>query len=209
MVLPAMLFFNACGPRNSERRAPRVAVSGKVVFIPPRAGESFYFDAEAGVRIARAAAIALRTNRPRLVPTDFAVARGPLRSLILEEYISPEQWADVARACGADYLVHGTIDRIGWVDPFDPSLPRCTFTLTYSVVEVARAREILRTTVSGAYPVNVIADGGVTVFAMGPDGLRERAYEYMGALLARTFYAHTISVFEVKELSQSENLAGD
>lgn len=209
IVLPAMVVSSSCMSPNRKNYPPRVVVKGKVVFIPPRDADSFYFDATGGARIARAAGETLRMNRPRLKPVDFAAARGPLRSLILEEDISPDQWAAVATAAGADYLVHGSIDRIAWFDPFDRSLPRCTFTMTYSVVAAAKAREIFRTTVSGAYPVNIIADRGVTVFEMGPEGLRDRAYHYMGTVMARTFYAHSVSIFEAKQLTQSVNFAGD
>jgi len=207
LALAALFLAAGCRSANYQRRPARVKAGGPVVFIPLRDAENFYFDAEAGVAIARAATHALENNAPRAQTVDFARARGPLRTMILEDNIAVAQWARIAREAGADYLVHGSLDHIAWVDPMDQTVPRCTFTITYAVVRAADPAEIYRATVSGAYPVNVIADRGVTVYEMGREGLRTNAYDYIGTLIARTFYPHTLNIFEVRGLSEGPDMA--
>jgi len=206
-ALAALFFTAGCRSANYQRRPARVKASGAVVFIPLRDGENFYFDADGGVAIARAATRALDNNASRVEAADFARARGPLRTMILEDKIAVGQWARIAREAGADYLVHGSLDRVAWVDPMDQTVPRCTFTITYAVVRAAEPAEVYRTTVSGAYPVNVIADRGVTVYEMGHEGLRTNAYDYIGTLIARTFYPHTLNIFEARGLTEGPDMA--
>ncbi len=209
-TLAGFLLLAAAGcstPPNHERRPAKVSAAGKVVFIPPRCADSFYFDTDGSVSIARAASLAIEQNASKLRAIDFTVTRGPLRAMILEDAPTTEQWARIAAEAGADYLVHAQIDSLNWLDPMDTTLPRCTFTITYSVVQAAGSREIYRSTVSGVYPAGVIAERGVTVFDMGMEGLQRNSYQYMGTLLARTFYRHTISIFEARGLDQGPNMA--
>ena len=58
----------------------------------------------------------------------------------------------------------------------------------------------------GRYPSRLLADGSITVFEMGEQGLRRRAYEHIGEVVARTFYYHVLSRFEEESIVETSHL---
>lgn len=174
----------------------RVRRGARILFVPLRDRQEYYYDHKPGIAVARSASYALEKSTGYLTAVNYAKARGPVRAMVLEDAVTTEIWARIGAGLDADYVVSGSIEKIRWLDPADPSLPRCYFSISYVVVDVARRREIYRTMLSGEYPIGLVADEGVTVFDMGPEGLKARAYEYIGRLLGRTFYRHEVSVIE-------------
>ncbi|MCD6405254.1 MAG: hypothetical protein J7M19_05475 [Planctomycetes bacterium] len=196
-----------CGcpnPVHVERKA-QVRVAGTLLVVPFQSGKDYYYDSEAGNAVARNAVKALALNSRNITSVDSLKARGPLRSLILEKTIDTAAWAEIGREAGADYILYGSVDELSWRDLDDPSLPRCNFTISFTVVDTSESREIFHTTRTGRYPIMLLADGGVSVYEMGDEGLRFRAYAYIGKVVARTFYDHMVTRFEVLSLQEGAN----
>jgi len=123
----------------------------------------------------------------------------------MDASVSDEQWKEIGSALAADYLVHGSIDNISWTDPEDPIMPRCIFTVSYAVFDVVAGADVYSVTKAGRYPYMLAGDRGVSVFEMGPEGLRVRAFLYIGQLIARTFYAYHTDQFEKDALSTTKH----
>ncbi|MHC4712545.1 MAG: hypothetical protein ACYTAN_04645 [Planctomycetota bacterium] len=201
----ALVFSCGCRVSTHTRRKALLRARGKVLFVPFREGTEFHYDSEGGVVIAVSAATALKSNSSRSSAADSSEARGAVRTLVLAEEITPEDWAAVGAEVGADWVVYGEIIDTSWRDKMDQSIPRCNFTMKYAAVHVPRRRIALARTVSGTYPVRLVADDGVLVFDMSPDMLRFKSYAYMGTVVARTFYVYEISRLEERGLTESEN----
>ena len=195
-----MLLAGCLGPQPVTHPAALKAEGG-VLFVPFSDRENYYYDSQEGVGIAEAASEVLRISAKRLTPVPYEAVRGLVRSSVMEESVD---WKAVGQAAKANYVVHGAINRIAWNDPSEPSIPRCIFTVTYGVYDVAVGADSYRATRSGRYPFTLVADKGVTVYEMGPEGLRSRALIYIGRVVSRTFYRATISAAENEALSSKE-----
>ncbi len=202
-VAVALLLSCGCRVSTHTRRKALLRASGTVLFVPFREGGQFHYDSEGGVVIAVSAGTALRSSSSRCTPVDSDKARGAVRTLVLAEEISPDDWAEVGAEIGADWVVHGEILETSWRDKIDDSIPRCNFTMEYAVVNVERRRTVLERTVSGSYPVRLVGDDGFLVFDMSPEMLQLKAYAYMGTVVARTFYDYEISRLEERGITET------
>ncbi len=197
-----------CAGRTAITKPPLVKVgrNARILFVPLRNKQEYYYDHEPGIAMARSASYALEKSTGSLTAVNYTKARGPVRTTFVDNRVTTEIWAQIGAQVEADYVVSGSVDSIRWSDPADSSLPRCYFTVSYAVINVAKSKEIYRTMLSGEYPVRLLTDKGVTVFQMGPQGLKDRAYEYIGRLLGRTFYRHEVSVIEDHTLKHQTGL---
>jgi len=183
---------------------PLVRAKGKVLFVPFRSERGYYYDDEGGTVIAAAAAAELERNSPDAVALDSSASMHLVRALAVNEKVTPSDWASLGSEVGADWVVFGSVGEISWQDKMDPSVPRCNFTVTYEVIQVARKRAVLGRTVSGVYPYQAVADEGISVFEMGPDMLQFRSYAYIGRVVARTFFAHRLPLLEHRSLIEGQ-----
>jgi hypothetical protein len=191
--------LSGCGLSPYAKKSAQIKVSGTVLFVPLRDKASYYYDSAEGLAIANAAMRFMRTKAGAVRLADYASARGPVRSAVM----GAPDWTEIAKAARASYVVYGSIDEISWVDPDDPVMPRCLFTVSYHVFDAARGTDAYAATVSGRYPYLLVGDKGTSVFEMGSGGLEARAFAYIGEVIARTFYAHTISQSEDESLTST------
>lgn len=207
-IVAAALVAGCVGGRTKIIKPPLVKVgrNARILFVPLRNEQEYYYDHAPGIAMARSASYALEKSTDSLAAVKYAKARGPVRTMFVDDRVTTEMWARIGAQVDADYVVTGSVDKIRWSDAADPSLPRCYFTISYAVINVAKQKRIYRTMLSGEYPVGLLADGGVTVFQMGSQGLKDRAYEYIGRQLGRTFYRHEVSVIEDHTLKHKTGL---
>lgn len=198
--------FGCSNPIRIKQEA-QVHVTGTLLIVPLRDETNYYFDSKAGNAVALNAAKVLAVNSENVTCVDSFKVRGPLRSLFLDETIDAATWAQIGRKAGADYILYGSIDKLSWRDKDDMSLPACHFTISYTVVDTSQSREIFHTTWTGRYPIMLLADGGTSVYEMGRQGLRSRAYAYIGEVIAKTFYDHMITKFEALSLKEGSSTA--
>ena len=173
-----------------------VRVSGRLLVVPLKDKERYYYDSEDGMAIANAALLAASSNSKRITPLDYNKVRGLVRGTILDKTISNDQWAIITKAAKADYAVYGSVDDLRWQDPNDPGMPRCTFAVTFHVYSRAKGREVYAATVAGTYPVMPGGDMGVTVYEMGREKLQDLSRVYIGTVVARTFYHYELNRIE-------------
>lgn len=190
----AALAASGCAMPDKVRRtaAVKLAPDSKVMFVPLKEKNAYYYDSVDGIGIAQAAGEALSTNFRELAVVDFNLARGPLRSIILQPAVTDADWTGIGRAAGVDYIVYGTLTA-AWKDPGDAVTPRAAFEVAYTVFDVAAGRGIYAGSKAGLYPTRGLSDNGTTVFEMGEAGLHARAQAHIGKALARTFYTSTIT----------------
>ncbi len=191
-ALVVMLQTGCATPIGTTREKAMVSVKGKIVFIPLRESHYYYYDYEGGTAIANAAVADLLLNSKDLVPVDSAPVRGLVRSTLLAEEVTPDDWALIGRNAGADYIVVGSVDNISWIDPADPITPRCVFTVSFQVIDAASRKVVYSGARSGRYPVMSLGDQGVSVYEMGLDGLKRRAYTHIGQSVGRTFHDYYV-----------------
>jgi hypothetical protein len=183
-------------PTIGQRKEAELTLTGKVLVIPLRDAAQYYFDSEDGKLVADAVLNSLKFNAGTLSAIDYNMVRGPIRGAVLETSLTKEEWAAIGRDAGVDYMVYGTIGSLSWRDTDDPVIPRCIFTVTYYVFDVAAADVIYTNTIAGSYHYMKYGDKGMSVFDMGGEGLRTRALAYIGEIIARTFYAYNTNDFE-------------
>lgn len=204
VVAAAVLLFG-CAGQNLFPAGPEVKAKGGILFVPFKDASSYYYDSPAGIAVADRAAEAVAVNVHDVSAVPCESARGQVRSSVMDK---KTDWTKVGRGCGADYVVYGSIDRISWSDPSDPAIPRCFFTITYSVYDVSKSADIYRVTKSGKYPPGLFADKGVTTFEMGAEGFRIRALQYIGEVVGRTFYTIKLSDTEADSLTTTTHALG-
>lgn len=200
--------LSGCYNRVSVEQKAIMRVSEPMLIVPFRDAGNFYYDCEAGERIANSAMDALRVAQPTLVVGDYGTARGVVRSFALEQEMGDAAWAEIARAAGTRYVLYGSVDNLSWSDPDNPSLPRCIFTVSYSVFDATRAKTVLSAVRKGRYPVQMLGDNGLYVFEMSRDRFRALAYDYVGTVVARTFFDHTTSRREDELMAGSGSTTG-
>ncbi len=194
------LTVSGCADRvNVKRRAER-RISGSLLVVPFSDTANYYYDSPGGNAVTYSVVGNITKNVPRVSLVDASRVRGLVRAAIIENNLSADTWATIGLGAQAEFVLHGSIDRITWTDPLDPGLPRCNFTVTYSLVDVSR-RKILETwSKNGEYPPMMLADSGVTVYEMGLSVLKSRSYTFIGKAVARTFYDHKLTRFEVRSV---------
>jgi len=190
-----------CVSRVHSTHGAEAKLKGKVLVAPFRERRAYYYDSEDGRAVAAAASGYLERNAGT-APVDWSKARGPVRAKLTSGGPEKEDWALIAREAGADYIIHGSIDSLGWQNPNNPQLPRCVFTITYSAIRASDGKEVYHNTRSGVYPAMMLGEGSVSVYEMGPEGLRRRALDNMGKVVARTFYNHTLTRFEADAVQE-------
>ena len=183
------LVMAGCIAENRVIQREALSAKGNVVFVPFKDSSGYYYDSASGTAIANAATEALAINAKRVFPVPYGPARGVVRSGIVEQKVD---WQKAGQAAKADFVVYGSIDEISWKDPDDPGIPKCIFTVTYSVYDVAKNADIYGATLSGRYPFLMLADQGITVYEMGAEGLKKKSLVYIGQVLSRTFYSSEI-----------------
>jgi hypothetical protein len=190
------LFLCGCQEMGYHRRGAELDLKGKILVVPLRDVGNYYYDSREGVVIADSAVRELLLNSRTLDPLPGDLAKGPVRSSMLGSV----DWGEVGKSVGADYVVHGSLDELRWKDPADPMLPRCLFKVTYSVYSVAAKSEVYSCSKSGRYPFTLLSDRGVSVYEMGTDVFTEKSYEYIGSVIARTFYGYVTSAAEEESI---------
>lgn len=177
-----------CAPKKvvthkAETKLPK-KVTSKVLVVPFSDAQSYYYDSQDGGAIADAAAAAIAACGEKITVLPYDKARGLIRgSFALNE---PVNWKDVGEMTGADYIIHGNVDTITWLDQYTPDLPRCTFSVTYRVYDVKLGQQIYAVNKLGVYPVSLIGPWGAAGYAQGIEGLKPRAYIYIGRVVAGT-----------------------
>jgi len=181
---------NDLGGHMADHRA-EIKIKGKVLVVPFRDAQAYYYDSEDGGPITDAAVIALQTQAgDKITCVDYGKVRGMLRgAFATKEDIS---WTDVGRAAGADYVVYGTLNSINWEDPNTPGMPRCSFSITYYVHDVAHAKRVYGVTKAGFFPVTIVGNWGVSAAALSVEALKPKAYIYIGRNVANSFVTMTI-----------------
>jgi hypothetical protein len=193
IVAATSLVMAGCIAENRVTQRETLSVKGRIVFVPLRDSSGYYYDSANGVAVANAAVEALATNARRVSPVPYGAARGVVRSGIMEQKVD---WQKAGQAAKADFVVYGSIDEISWKDPDNPGIPKCIFTITYSVYNVAKGADIYGVTLSGRYPFLMLADQGITVYEMGAEGLKKKSLVYIGQVMSRTFYSSEIHAAE-------------
>lgn len=195
-VALAALCAGGCSQMGYYGHAAELKLKGRILVVPLSDADNYYYDSKEGVAIAEAVVGELVRNSKTLDPIPPEKAKGPVRSAIL----GPVDWAEVGGGTGADYVLYGSLDELLWKDPADPMLPRCVFRVTYSVYSVALKTNVYTSTKAGKYPHRLLSDSGVSVYEMGTDLFTERSYQYIGHVIARTFYRYESSPSEEESI---------
>ena len=197
LVAAAVALAVSCGTSRTtvEHRREIKLRPGTVLVVPLRDKENYYYDSLDGGGAADGAILTLAANCPQLAPADYSKVRGLIRSDIMNDGANLD-WTAIGRAAEADYVVYGSVDDIRWGDKWDPSMPRCYFTLTYFVHDVKAGTRIYGVTKAGQYPVTLVGDWDIAQQPPTKQNIEQRARAFMGSLIAKSFYSCTISRLE-------------
>ncbi len=181
-----------CQAPGTTRHKQEIKLApGKVLIVPFREAGAYYYDSQPGTAIADGAVKSLLEGCDRVSPVDYSSVRGLIRTDVMDDGLDID-WQQVGKTAKADYVVYGSLDSIGWQDKFDPGLLRCNFLIAYKVLDVKSGKQLYAVTKSGFYPTAVSSVWTTPGMMPTQAGLEPRAYEYIGSLVAMSFYSCTV-----------------
>jgi hypothetical protein len=161
-------------------------VGKKIVFVPFRERDLYYFESEVGMKISALLASVVSKMSEELKVVDVV----PAAALIRGKDANTIDWQEVGRATGADYAVLGFIKTLRAKDPLHVNCYKGVFEAEIAVIQTATAEEVMEEDVSVTHPSGRFEQEFLSVVETTEDKVLEKVKERGVKKMAEFFYPH-------------------
>jgi TolB-like protein len=175
-----------CGLTGNMIEPPFDTGGKKIVFVPFRERDLYYFESGLGMEISALLAHLVRSKSNELKVVDIA----PAEALIKGRDPDAIDWQEVGRATGADYIVLGFIKTLRAKDPEFVNCYKGRFYAQIALIQAATGAELMREDVTTSYPSDNFAQPFLSVVETTEDEVLQKVKERGVIKMAELFYPH-------------------